>query len=192
MKHFTHSYHQQVVRHGQIEANTWRVFSSTALEPSQSLLPPDEDGWLVSVSLWRQHHKTLRRRKFPVGIVLRANDVPADLVHPPATQIDPSGIALITVDFPAHNDCRGYAFAQLLRGKYGWAGELRASGDVIVDSLHRLSCVGFTSFALNINQDCVIAVRALDRFAPRGCGTAIARSILRNAQSKQTGSTPTA
>ncbi|GGB50906.1 DUF934 domain-containing protein [Blastomonas aquatica] len=55
-------------------------------------------------------------------------------------------ISLVEVNFPAFGDGRGFSSAQILR-EAGYTGELRATGDVLVDQLVFLRRCGFDSFA---------------------------------------------
>ncbi|MFM9978639.1 MAG: DUF934 domain-containing protein [Sphingomonadaceae bacterium] len=55
-------------------------------------------------------------------------------------------LALIEVAFPSFRDGRGYSSARILR-EAGYAGELRAQGDVLVDQIAFMRRVGFDSFA---------------------------------------------
>jgi uncharacterized protein (DUF934 family) len=55
-------------------------------------------------------------------------------------------LALIEVNFPSFGDGRGYSAARILR-EAGYAGELRAVGDVLVDQLSHMRRCGFDSFA---------------------------------------------
>lgn len=55
-------------------------------------------------------------------------------------------IKLVEVSFPAFGDGRGFSTAQILR-ESGYAGELRATGDVLVDQMVFLRRCGFDSFA---------------------------------------------
>jgi uncharacterized protein (DUF934 family) len=55
-------------------------------------------------------------------------------------------IALIEIAFPAFRDGRGYSSARILR-EAGYAGELRAEGDVLVDQIPLMRRCGFDSFA---------------------------------------------
>ncbi|KPF93763.1 oxidoreductase probably involved in sulfite reduction [Novosphingobium sp. AAP83] len=55
-------------------------------------------------------------------------------------------LALVEVNFPAYGDGRGYSAARILR-EHGYAGELRAVGDVLVDQLSHMRRCGFDSFA---------------------------------------------
>ena len=57
-------------------------------------------------------------------------------------------LELVEVAFPGFNDGRGYSAARLLR-EYGFTGELRAVGDVLVDQISHYRRVGFDAFAPN-------------------------------------------
>jgi uncharacterized protein (DUF934 family) len=63
------------------------------------------------------------------------------------------------VNFPAYTDGRGYSAARILR-EHGYAGELRAVGDVLLDQLCTRRC-GFDSFAPNQAIDRAAADKAL-------------------------------
>ena len=52
---------------------------------------------------------------------------------------------LIEVAFPAYTDGRGYSAARILR-EYGYTGELRAVGDVLVDQISHYHRCGFDAF----------------------------------------------
>ena len=54
-------------------------------------------------------------------------------------------LALVEVNFPAFGDGRGYSSARVLR-EAGYAGELRAVGDVLVDYLAYMRRCGFDAF----------------------------------------------
>ena len=55
-------------------------------------------------------------------------------------------LALIEVNFPTYTDGRGYSAARILR-EAGYAGELRAVGDVLIDQLSHMRRCGFDAFA---------------------------------------------
>ncbi len=54
-------------------------------------------------------------------------------------------LSLVEVNFPAFGDGRGYSSAQILR-EAGYAGELRAVGDVLVDQVAYMRRCGFDAF----------------------------------------------
>ncbi|MBN8814479.1 MAG: DUF934 domain-containing protein [Sphingomonas sp.] len=72
-------------------------------------------------------------------------------------------LALIEVSFPAYRDGRGYSSARVLR-EAGYAGELRAAGDVLVDQVPFMRRCGFDSFAPEAPIDPVVLKASLDRY----------------------------
>jgi uncharacterized protein (DUF934 family) len=78
---------------------------------------------------------------------------------------DLENFALIAVNFAHFVDGRGYSIARLLRGRYHWCGELRATGDVLRDQLFYLSRCGFDSFALRADQNPQTALTAFEDFS---------------------------
>ncbi|KFB08403.1 DUF934 domain-containing protein [Nitratireductor basaltis] len=53
-------------------------------------------------------------------------------------------LPMIALAFPAYTDGRSYSKAQLLRERHGYKGELRATGDVLLDQVAHMLRVGFT------------------------------------------------
>jgi len=72
-------------------------------------------------------------------------------------------IALIEVSFPKFRDGRGYSSARILR-EAGYAGELRAQGDVLVDQIPFMRRCGFDSFAPEAEVDLAVLDAALSRY----------------------------
>ncbi|HTT11320.1 MAG TPA: DUF934 domain-containing protein [Burkholderiaceae bacterium] len=93
-----------------------------------------------------------------VGVWLAPDDEPGQLAQVV------SELPLIAVDFPVFKDGRGFSIASLLRTRYGYRGDLRAIGDILIDQLFYLRRVGFSSFALRVDQDPETAVTALRTF----------------------------
>ncbi|MCI0508924.1 uncharacterized protein (DUF934 family) [Chromohalobacter marismortui] len=72
---------------------------------------------------------------------------------------------LIAIDFPKFTDGRGYSLARLLRERYGYQGQIRAVGDVLIDQLYYMSRCGFDAFWLREDQVVEDALNALDTFS---------------------------
>jgi uncharacterized protein (DUF934 family) len=72
-------------------------------------------------------------------------------------------LRLIEVNFPVFGDGRGYSAARILR-EAGYAGELRAVGDVAVDQLAAMRRCGFDSFAPDVALEPADADAALARW----------------------------
>lgn len=151
-----------LIRDGRLQANAWRVFAPA--EGEDAALPADEPGWIVPLAVWQGASQTLRARKHPVGVLL-APDTELKEWAGAQGSIDTTGIAFIAIDFPVYTDGRGYSLAQLLRRHYGYTGELRAVGDVMIDTIHYQARVGFDSFLVKPGHDPVKALEALKTFS---------------------------
>ena len=91
-----------------------------------------------------------------------ANDVEiAELVSTNALD----GIERIELQFPKFTDGRAYSQALLLRRRYRFAGDLRATGDVLIDQLVHMHRSGFSSAVLAEGVDPASAQRQFDRFS---------------------------
>ena len=73
--------------------------------------------------------------------------------------------SLVALQFPKWTDGRAYSQARLLRARLGYAGEIRATGEVLVDMLPLLQRNGFDSVLMRPDQDLDAARRALRFFA---------------------------
>lgn len=151
-----------VIRNGTLESDVWQAH--VAEDGTAAPLPPDSAGWLVTLQTWQAHRHQLRTRQHAVAVYLPSDADPEALLEPGAHTIDPAGIAHIAIDFPVYTDGRGYSLAQLLRTQYGWHGELRAVGDVMIDTVHYLARCGFDSFAVKPGHDPEAALAALKSF----------------------------
>jgi len=78
---------------------------------------------------------------------------------------DGARLAVIAIDFPQFTDGRGYSHARLLRERFGYAGELRAIGDVGRDQLYYLAQCGFDAFAIPDGRDAAAAIAAFADFS---------------------------
>jgi uncharacterized protein (DUF934 family) len=95
-----------------------------------------------------------------------------------ANDADPRELALDGVDridlhFPSFTDGRAHSQAHLLRRRLGYAGEIRATGDVLVDQVPLLARNGFSHAVLRADQDLAVAKRQLARFAGHYQGDAV-------------------
>ena len=64
-----------------------------------------------------------------------------------------SGIAVIELHFPKFNDGRAFSQAFLLRRRLGFTGQIRATGDVLIDQLVQMQRSGFTQAVLRPDQN---------------------------------------
>ena len=83
----------------------------------------------------------------------QTGNIPLGLLIEPGQDIrtiaaDLGRFALVAVAFPKFTDGRGYSLAHQLRSKFGFAGELRATGEILFDQLQLLARCGFDSFEI--------------------------------------------
>jgi uncharacterized protein (DUF934 family) len=71
---------------------------------------------------------------------------------------------LVALEFPKWVDGRAYSQAHVLRHRLRYAGELRATGDVVVDMMLQLTRTGFDAAVLREGQRQASAERALGFF----------------------------
>jgi uncharacterized protein (DUF934 family) len=72
----------------------------------------------------------------------------------------------IDLNFPKFTDGRAYSQAFLLRRRLGFKGELRATGDVLVDQLQLMQRSGFDSAVLRADQSLAHGAAANLGFSP--------------------------
>ncbi len=97
---------------------------------------------------------------------------PADLTLGNDADLDAAvpglgGVTSIALSFPKWTDGRAYSQARLLRVRFGFAGEIRATGEVIADMTPLLARTGFDAAVLRPGEDRAVAERAL-AFFPDG------------------------
>jgi uncharacterized protein (DUF934 family) len=149
-----------LIRHGRVESATWpQLDDEAALQEYAARDRQDGiDGVIVPFRLWREQQALVDSLGIAVGVLVRDDDdldqVAAELPR----------IALVAVAFPRFTNGRGYSIARLLRGRYGYRGELRAVGDVMRDQLFYMQRVGFDAFELRADQDPAVALTAFADF----------------------------
>jgi uncharacterized protein (DUF934 family) len=103
---------------------------------------PAQGAVIVSLEQWQAQREALLARGTPLGVRLRSEQPPeliaADLAH----------FSVIALEFPKFRDGRAYSYARLLRERYGYVGEVRAVGDVLLEQLFFMLRTGFDAFEL--------------------------------------------
>lgn len=80
------------------------------------------------------------------------------------------GVARVQLNFPKFSDGRAFSQAFLLRRRLGFKGEIRATGDVLVDQLAQMKCSGFDVAVLRADQPLDVARRVLAAYPGYGVG----------------------
>ncbi|HVI27111.1 DUF934 domain-containing protein [Hansschlegelia sp.] len=119
-------------RNGRFEADEWaRAPEGEAVPEGPALLP------LVRFLAERD---ALSARNAPLGVVIQPNEAVEEL----APHLD--RVSLVALVFPKFADGRASSMARLLRERYGFTGELRATGDVLIDQMPLMQRCGFDAF----------------------------------------------
>jgi uncharacterized protein (DUF934 family) len=110
-----------------------------------------------------------------VAIISSENDdktvVLANDADPRTLKLD--GVERIDLNFPKFSDGRAFSQAFLLRRRLNFKGEIRATGDVLIDQLVQMQRTGFDSAVLRDDQNIEFAQRQFDRFSAFYQGDAV-------------------
>jgi uncharacterized protein (DUF934 family) len=104
---------------------------------------PPAGAVIVNLEQWQAERAALLARGTALGIRLHSDQSP-DLIA-----ADVAHFAVVALEFPKFRDGRAYSYARLLRERYGFKGELRAVGDVLLEQLFFMIRVGFDAFELD-------------------------------------------
>ena len=104
--------------------------------------------------------------------ILQAGDVPADENlkvlalgnDADVQQAALDGVDRIELNFPKFSDGRAFSQAFLLRRRLRFAGDIRATGDVLIDQVVQMQRTGFSSAVLRADQDTAHVQRQFDRY----------------------------
>jgi uncharacterized protein (DUF934 family) len=124
-----------LLKNGEVAADPWQhVAAGEAVPPTGPVVVPLER--------WKAERDTLLARNTPLGVRLGSAQPVAEL----AADLD--RLELIELEFPKFIDGRAYTQARLLRERYGYRQELRATGDVLRDQLQFMRRCGFDAFEI--------------------------------------------
>ena len=112
---------------------------------------------LLSIAQW-QAVRASWPAEVGVGLVV-PNDVDIETIA-----ADAARFSVIALHFPKWVDGRAYSQARLLRSRYRFAGQIRATGEVLADMLPLLQRTGFDAAVLRADQSREVAERALGFF----------------------------
>jgi uncharacterized protein (DUF934 family) len=101
-----------------------------------------------------------------LNVLALAND--ADALSAPL-----EGVDRVELQFPKFTDGRAFTQARLLRQRRGFTGDIRATGDVLIDQLVQMYRVGFSSAVLKEGKDPADAERQFARYAAFYQGDAV-------------------
>jgi uncharacterized protein (DUF934 family) len=120
---------------------------------------PDTGAVLVSAARFLEGPEALLRRRGKVGVIWPNNRDVEDLVP----YLD--RLALVALVFPTFRDGRAYSQARLLRERYGFGGELRATGQVLRDQFVFMLRAGFDALEVKKAADAEAYSQTVKRYS---------------------------
>jgi uncharacterized protein (DUF934 family) len=145
---------------------------------------PDDGGVLVTAARFLENPGSFVQRKAKSGVLWPNNRDLDDLVP----YLD--RLAAVALVFPSFRDGRAYSQARLLRERFRYRGELRATGQVLRDQFVFMLRAGFDAFEVKKQSDAEAFAQTVKRYSvfyqPTGDGrlTALHRRMqLRHSES---------
>lgn len=121
-------------------------------------VPPDVPAIVSADWLKFATPDQIEHRSAPLGVDW-PNDKPESELAPFLPQL-----ALVALEFPVFRDGRAYTQARRLRERYGFTGEIRATGDVLRDQFLFMARAGFDAFEVKKDADAEAFAHALHEF----------------------------
>ncbi len=120
-------------RDGGFADDQWTTLDDAAPTPERGAI-------VVSFARWQGEKAALETRADPVGVAIAAGK---DAIEQLA---EATRRPLVALKFDKFADGRAFSYAELLRERHGFNGDLRATGDVLLDEIALMQRCGFTSF----------------------------------------------
>jgi phosphoadenosine phosphosulfate reductase len=142
----------RLIRNGKIVTDEFVVLPDDAPVPA--------DGAIIVPALrFLAYPGTFTRRTAPVGVAWPNNT--------PVAELSPylERLALVALNFPSFRDGRAYSQARQLREQHRFAGELRATGDVLRDQFLFMLRAGFGSLEVRKDADAAAFSQVIARYS---------------------------
>jgi uncharacterized protein (DUF934 family) len=140
-----------LIKNGAVTADPYVTVSDDAALPGGTPV-------IASAARLLANAAEILSRDTPVGVIWPNNKTVADLVP----LLD--RLAVVALVFPNFKDGRAYSQARLLRERYGFRGELRATGQVLRDQFVFLVRAGFDALEATKAADAEAFAQALARY----------------------------
>jgi uncharacterized protein (DUF934 family) len=141
-----------LVKHGKITGDAFVRVADDAEIPTDGAV-------LISAARFLADAEALSRRLGKTGVVWPNNRDVDDLVP----YLD--RLAVVALVFPTFRDGRAYSQARLLRERYKYRGELRATGQVLRDQFVFMLRAGFDAFEVKKDSDAEAYVNTVKRYS---------------------------
>lgn len=143
----------RIIKDRAIVEDAWRHLSDEEIPANGKLTVP--------FARWQVEKGFLVDRDGEIGVRLSGIE-PLDELVPDLDQLQ-----LIVLEFPIFTDGRCFSYARLLRERYGFLGEIRASGDFLADQVYYMARVGINAFEYQGPEPLENVLRQLEIFSVR-------------------------
>ncbi|MFC5584901.1 DUF934 domain-containing protein [Nitratireductor kimnyeongensis] len=121
---------------GAFRKNIWQ-------KREEALAPADDEHVILPLAAYLELKENTREGATEqIGVELQPGEA-LDLLLPHLERLP-----LVALSFPAFADGRSYSKAELLRTRHGYRGEIRATGDVLIDQVAHMFRVGFSTLEI--------------------------------------------
>src|ERR1700719_1874078 len=141
-----------LVKHG-------KITSDTLVHVADDGEIPGEGSILISAARFLEDPESLSRRVGRTGVIWPNNRDVDDLVP----YLD--RLAVVALVFPTFRDGCAYSQARLLRERYLYRGELRATGQVLRDQFVFMLRAGFDAFDVKKQSDAEAFAQTVQRYS---------------------------
>lgn len=142
-----------LIRDDRLIADDW-----TALD-EQAAVPASASRLIVPLNRWRTERAALQATGAQIGVRL-ANTEDVDQLFP-----EVADRPLLVLEFPRFDDGRALTQARVLRGRLGYRGDLRLTGDILQDLVFVARRCGFNEIQPRDDQDPDGCLHALEDFS---------------------------
>lgn len=141
----------KIIRNREIVEDNYQYISDASQLPATGDI-------IVDLGVWKAHRSDLLQHSGRLGVQLPGDAEPEEIAA------DLGRLDLVAIRFPSFRDGRGYSLARLLRERYGFNGELRATGDVLRDQMFYMQRCGFDAFDVRPDRCIAVALTGLSDF----------------------------
>ena len=141
----------QIIKDKKLVENNWRY-----IKDNEPLATGDIT---VSLTRWCENQPELQKYQGLVGVRVNSDENINRLKN------TLKNLPLIELYFSIFTDGRGFSQAKLLRDRFNYQGEIRATGQYMADQANYLSSVGVNSFQANNADKLKVYLRSLEDFS---------------------------
>ncbi len=159
----------RIIKDRAIVEDAWRHLSDEEIPPNGKISVP--------FARWQVEKEILVNRDGEIGVRLSGIEPLDELTD------DLDQLQLIVLEFLKFTNGRCFSYARLLRERYGFNGEIRASGDFLADQVYYMARVGINAFEYQGPESLEQVLRQLELFSVRyqpavdGPGLLLSRKI---------------